>query len=616
MNVQPDLDAPSQRPKLVFVLSNQSSIARALAERLDRLNSLYELHVLQSLVTLEKHGAAVEPDLVVIDWQNLGYPNLQTIVSKPGPPVIVVDSEAHDAREEAVCLSGAFAYVAQKPGYLDALAEAVERAGRLPALESELRETEDRYATILDDASDGVFVLRERSFFHVNESFARALGHTVDGLTGRSLLEIVAHEERDAIEFRLARVALGADSHAVFDIELLRSNGSRWQTRLSCRPAMLNGRRVVVAVTHPTEESDSSLSFPPLTEQRQRLSTLGEITAGVAHDFNNALEVILGRIELVRLRLQAGEDVSTHLSIMEQAAKDAGQIVHRVKHLSRPRSRNEWTTIAVPGLIAEAIDYARTQLPTGVVLKSRIDTESTLHGDPVQLREVLVNLINNARDAVGSNGVIEVACFERDGIARIMVTDSGPGIPEEIRPRIFDAFFSTKTASNGTGLGLSVSRQILNEHGIRIQVDSAPGGGTRFELTADGHNSSRSFGPAFARRILIVDDDRAIRDLVADMLSEDGYDTTVSSNAAHALHLLGDSIFGCLLTDLDLGDDSGWELVRNARRLQPALVVGMMTGWSIDLDAATTTARGVDFVLNKPFTPAALKRALWERLLK
>lgn len=614
--MQTRLDAPLRRPTLVFLLSNRSGIAHALAERLDRVNSSYELHVLQSLATFEEHDTKVKPDVVVIDWQSLGDPESRAIISKPGPPVIVIDSEPHNEREEAVGLSGAFAYLPQKPGYLDALAETVERAGRLPALESELRETEVRYATILDDASDGVVVLRDRSFFHVNKSFARTLGYTVDGLVGRSILEIVVDEERDAVEFRLARVALGADPHAVFDIALLGSNGLRCQTRLSCRPAMLNGRRVVVAVAHTVDESGPSLSFPPRAEQREHLSTLGEIAAGVAHDFNNALEVILGRIELVRLRLKAGEDVSTHLSIMEQAARDAEQIVHRVKHFSRPQSRQEWATISVPHLLTDAIDYVRTQLPAGVVLKSRIDTDATLDGDPSQLREVLVNLINNARDAVGSEGVIEIACFERDGFLRITVTDSGPGIPKEIRPRIFDAFFSTKDASNGTGLGLSVSRQILNEHGIRIQVDSAPGSGTRFELTVDGLDSSRSFGPALASRILVVDDDRAIRDLVADMLLEDGYDATVSSSAEEALRLLGSSSFGCLLTDLDLGNDSGWELARNARRLQPALVVGMMTGWSIDLDAATTSARGIDFVLNKPFTSAALKRALRVRLLK
>ncbi|MEL6546026.1 MAG: ATP-binding protein, partial [Myxococcota bacterium] len=285
-------------------------------------------------------------------------------------------------------------------------------------------------------------------------------------------------------------------------------------------------------------------------------------------------------------------------------------ILRRVKEFTRPPDMATWEDVLVSELIYDAAAFCRTRVPSTARLSTRVETTESVRGIPSQLREVLVNLLNNAFDAISANGRVELAAFDRDGHVCISVSDDGPGIPEELREQIFEPFFTTKESQRGTGLGLSVSTEILRRHDVHLSLQSVPHERTCFELRFFS-GSRRPQAPKVAsRRVLVVDDDRAVGELIADVLKDAQYEVVEVRSSESAVAILGEESFGLMITDLDLDGDSGWELARAARRFQPELVIGLVTGWPIGVETEDVRERGVDFVLTKPFSPSALLETL------
>ena len=345
----------------------------------------------------------------------------------------------------------------------------------------------------------------------------------------------------------------------------------------------------------------------------ERLRNLGEITAGVAHDFNNALEAILGRVDLAIDKAARGESVEADLNVIKGAARDAVEIVRRIRNLSRPATTSVWQDIDLTALVNSVGELVCSRARGQVRLTIDVpDTPPLIHGNASELREVVMNLVANAFDAVGDRGqVILRVCTSDDGPS-IIVEDDGSGIDAELHTKIFEPFFTTKGAT-GTGLGLSVSQGILRRHDATLEVDSTPGRGSRFRIVFPSPlgTASRAVkadkGPL---RILVVDDDPNVADLLHDMLGEHGHDVGLAGDTDNALQWLAQHPCDVLITDLDLKGTSGWKLARKAREMQPNIVVGLITGWPLGAEGRELHARGVDFVLTKPFTGDALLSAI------
>jgi CheY-like chemotaxis protein len=182
----------------------------------------------------------------------------------------------------------------------------------------------------------------------------------------------------------------------------------------------------------------------------------------------------------------------------------------------------------------------------------------------------------------------------------------------EIQERIFEPFFSTK-AEKGTGLGLSVSHWILRRHDAQIELDSELGGGTSFRIIFAPTRDARHVRRLAAKpslNILVVDDDQTVAEMVADILGEENHQVTIVTNANQALATVRNCATDLVITDLDLPDMGGWQLARELRDAREDLLVGLMTGWPLDVSDEELRARGADFTLRKPFTPKALQGVL------
>ena len=578
------VSAPTRPTSLVFLLASSRDVIEEVASSLAIADNPVEIHVLHDRGRLDAHLARVTPDIVILDRQSFsGAENLLTTGPLAGTPTLVLDDQVDTSAQQAVITAGARAYLPRSPQRGPALRDAINAANRRPALDRKLEETQRHFHSILEASSDGIMVLVDGRFQYVNSAFASALGYDAAELGEFGTL--VAEGSRDAAHDALGRVAMSAGSRDIFETVLLAREGEIERSRQ--RAAHV-----------------------------ERLRALGELAAGVAHDFNNALEAILGRITMARTHMERGESAETDIAVIEAAAKDAVETVKRIREFTRPSHDTTWSDCDLGMLARTAFELVRSRAHGAVKVDLEVEPTLPVRGNAAELREVIMNLVSNAFDAVGERGNICIRTCQEHGAATVIVEDDGPGMPDELQKRIFEPFFSTK-GEHGTGLGLSVSQGILRRHDAHLEVESSVGAGSRFRMVFAPPPQLAPAPPLQARpahlRVLVVDDDPNVADLLRDVLGEQGHDVGLASSIEDALAWLDDNRCDVLVTDLDLRGTSGWKLARKVRETHPSIVIGLITGWPLGAPDGELRARGVDFVLTKPFTAEALLEAIARR---
>ncbi|HEV2707824.1 MAG TPA: ATP-binding protein [Pyrinomonadaceae bacterium] len=371
--------------------------------------------------------------------------------------------------------------------------------------------------------------------------------------------------------------------------------------------------------------------------ESEKMRSLGQLAAGVAHDFNNSLAAILGRTQLL-LRTTSDERQRRSLQIIETASLDAAETVRRIQTFARRTPTEQLSPVSVSRLVHDAVQLTRTRWEddaraAGVhyeILHIPAATgglSDEIAANPSEMREVLVNLIFNALDAMPGGGRIEIHETVSGGYVDIEVRDTGCGIAPELRERIFEPFFTTK-GPQGSGLGLAVSYSIIRRHGGQIEVDSEVGCGTTFRVRFP-RAQARSAAPRGekrvalpTRRVLVVEDEPTVRDVLVEMLGELEQQVTAAAGATEALTHLADGDFDLMITDLAMPELDGLRLAAEARTLSPRTKVVLATGYGKSAgrrgragsggndDDTPELPPGVDFVITKPFRISDLEAAL------
>ncbi len=344
----------------------------------------------------------------------------------------------------------------------------------------------------------------------------------------------------------------------------------------------------------------------------ERLRALGEMAAGVAHDFNNLLSVILGRAELMLRRVREPSMIRD-LEAVRRAAQDGADTVRRIQEFTRTRRTRSFERVDLADVAREVVELTRPRWE--VEAQSRgVRYEFTVEGlappvagRPEELREVLTNLITNAVDAMPEGGRCTVRLDARPDWATISVKDTGVGMPEEMRRRVFEPFFTSK-GPRGTGLGLAVSWGIVTRHGGTIEVDSAPGAGSTFVVRLpipialpDSVTGMTVAPPSRTARVLIVEDEPEVQAVLADMLREAGYVVVVAKDGPNGLERCELEPMDIVLSDISMPGLSGWDVATRLRTRFPEIPIGFVTGWGDQLDPERLTRTGVSFVIAKPF---------------
>ena len=383
--------------------------------------------------------------------------------------------------------------------------------------------------------------------------------------------------------------------------------GPKWSsgTRKN-RPELMVGS--MIDITDRKHADEDKENFDVQLRQAEKMQAIGTLAGGIAHDFNNILGVILGQAEMIEM-FDAKKDTKLRSRVKEliKASDRAKELVEQILTFSRQTAQKK-EPVRLSSIVKEAAKFLRATIPSTIEIRQNIKgLAGKVAADPTQMHQILMNLCTNAAHAMrDEGGILELeldevyldqkAAARIEGIEagpflRLSVTDSGYGMDPEIQKRIFDPYFTTKKAGEGTGLGLSVVHGIVKLHGGSISVISQQGIGTTFSVylpcisneAEGGHELGRSAAIAAGdERILFVDDEADLSRIAKEVLENLGYQVVAETSSTSALELFKaqPSRFDLVITDLTMPKLTGLQLSQELIRIRPDIPIILCTGFS------------------------------------
>ena len=472
-----------------------------------------------------------------------------------------------------------------------------------------------------------------------NPGAERIKGYTAGEIIGKNFARFYTPEDRAADVPKHALQLAGETGQFTAEGWRVRKDGSRFWARVVIDPIRDEAGRLLgfAKVTRDlTERREAQLELEQSQHalvQAQKMEAVGQLTGGLAHDFNNLLTGISGSLELVRMRLAQGRltDVERYVTAALGAASRAASLTHRLLAFSRQQTL-EPQAVDANKLVAGMEELVRRTIGPHITLEMVLSAGLwPCFCDPNQLENAILNLCINARDAMPDGGRLTVetqngwiddtAARKRDMPAGqyvcVCVTDTGVGMSPDVLSRAFDPFFTTKPAGKGTGLGLSMIYGFAKQSNGQVRIYSEPGEGTSVKIFLPRHHAEAvetqmaaeplevhaDVGAGDGETVLVVDDDATVRMLVADTLTELGYQAIEAGDASAGLRVLeSDARIDLLITDVGLpGGMNGHQMADRARRKRPGLKVLFITGFAENAAISNGHLRPGMHVLSKPF---------------
>ncbi|MFQ5499424.1 MAG: response regulator [Candidatus Zixiibacteriota bacterium] len=344
----------------------------------------------------------------------------------------------------------------------------------------------------------------------------------------------------------------------------------------------------------------------------ETLAALADMTSGVAHEFNNIIGGIVGRIQLMQLKCE-DEAVLSELGKVQSLALEGAETIRRIQEFTSSVRYKKLEKVDLGEIVSNSLknsSFSFKELSDKKGLSIIVDTScesAKIDGCEADMIGALGRLLINAVEHAPEGSTVTIRLREDESKYHLSVHDSGEGIPDEIRGKLFYPFFTTKQ-TRGSGLGLSVVHGIAIRHGAEVSCHSNPDEGTSFTLDIPKSSSDDEISEITRRdkkrtrlRVLVVDDDVQIREVLADMLTLDGHEPKVCADAYSALEAFDVGNYDLLITDLGMPGMSGLELAGRVHKKSPDTPIAMVTGWGTQLDHKDATLRGVQTVLSKPF---------------
>lgn len=465
-----------------------------------------------------------------------------------------------------------------------------------------------------------------------NNAFLDLTGYELGEILGRNCRFLQGAETDDETITALRRAVAEREAIAI-EILNYRRDGSAFWNAVFIGPVYGQDQELLYFFASQLDVT-ARREAQQQTAQSQKMEAIGQLTAGLAHDFNNILQIIDGSLERIDSRRDQPAVLDRFLNAARTAAQRGASLTRQLLAFAR-RSRLEPKAVEVAALINGFAELLDSTTGTGCTLQLNLQRRlPSVKVDPVVLETALLNLVINARDALGGEGEITVAARKlnladggRGGLApgdyvSIEVCDQGPGMPAHVRDRAVEPFFTTKPTGKGTGLGLAMAHGFASQSGGLLEIESDEGQGTTVRLllpaldARDGLEAepsnfhARPVSLTTPPRVLLVEDEEQIAAMSSEILGELGYRVTVAHNADRALKIFKAALetggFDLVFSDVVMpGEMNGVALAQEIRRLSPATPILMTTGYNDQMALEGPQAEAMD-VLGKPYKPAEL----------
>lgn len=500
-----------------------------------------------------------------------------------------------------------------------------------------LSTSEARWRAVVESLVHGLIVINEFGIIQeLNSAACKLFGYSCEELVGQNVSILMPepyHSEHDGYLHEYRETGIKRIIGVGREVVAMRKDGQVFPAMLSVGEARDDGPRGFVGVIYDLTEAKQNAER---LLDAHKTEAITRLTAGIAHDFNNMLTVIQGNLEMLKDHVE-GMDAQELLSDVTGAIEDGSLLVKQLLAVSRKQPLEPKTT-DVNKLLRNLLKLIRRTIGEDIEIRDILSAvPAFVEVDPQQLENAILNLVINARDAMPDGGKISIETdvvdaadlvpqaghdLLADRYARILIRDTGFGIPEDLNGQVFEPFFTTKEPGQGSGLGLSMALGFVRQSGGDLRLDSVPGDGTTVSILLPYLSTDRSKTPdqalgAEAREthpgghetILLVEDDERVRRANMYRLKALGYDVLQAADGPVALELLKDKQdIRMLFSDIVMpGGMLGNELAEKARRMRPKLKILLTTGYADDVAAQRKAGYAL---LTKPYNISQLAHKL------
>ncbi len=488
--------------------------------------------------------------------------------------------------------------------------------------EKALRESEEKYRGVVDNANDAVFIVQDEVIKFPNRKTEELTGYASEELPAISFLRLIHPKDRHMVLEGHRRKLKGEVVPNTYSSRIINKEGKMLWAQLNTVSVTWEGRpATLIFLRDITQQKQLEAQL----RQAHKMEAIGTLAGGIAHDFNNILAAILGYAELTCSEIPERTRARDNLHQVLKATYRARDLVKQILAFSRP-AKQERKPIRLGPIVKESLKLLRASIPTTIDIRQSVSCQSdSVLADPTQINQVLINLCTNAAHAMEKKGgtlevSLEAVDLHEDAVSRyqdlmpgnyvrLTVSDTGHGIEPKLMDRIFDPYFTTKGVGEGTGMGLAVVHGIVKDHGGTIAADSKPGKGATFDILLPNIESavkpepeSSEAIPKGNERILFVDDEQSLASLGKQMLESLGYEVVAKTSSLEALEVFRaqPDRFDLVVTDMTMPNMTGEKLAREFMKISPDIPVILCTGFSVRVTEQKAEAMGVAAILMKP----------------